>query len=165
MKYVEKRDKETLQSLIKRHIRPGSVIVSDGWAAYAGLNQIGYEHNIVNHSKEFVNNEGNHTNKIESIWGALKRMFSSIRNKRMDLVDSYIAEYLFMYYYKDKRFCEVIHSISSKYSCEWYIIYFFNNYNEFFIYIKYLSYTSSAASRIIIYGLGNKLLITEMIHH
>jgi transposase-like protein len=34
---VEKRDKETLLSLIEQHVLPGSTVVSDMWRGYAGL--------------------------------------------------------------------------------------------------------------------------------
>lgn len=34
---VGDRKKETLQELIKKHIRPGTHIISDGWAAYADI--------------------------------------------------------------------------------------------------------------------------------
>ena len=62
---VEKRDEATLLPLIKQWIAPGTTIVSDCWKAYCNLEKHGYKHETVNHSKEFVNDEGGHTNKIE----------------------------------------------------------------------------------------------------
>ncbi len=63
MAAVEKRDEATLLPLIPRHIAKGTIIVSDCWKAYINLEKQEYEHRLVNHSKEFVNNEGLHIKK------------------------------------------------------------------------------------------------------
>jgi len=62
---VEKRDRETLIPIIQRWIKPGSIIISDFWKPYDVLNELGYTHCKVNHSVEYVNEDGDHTNKIE----------------------------------------------------------------------------------------------------
>ena len=69
---VDKKDKATLLPIIQEKIEPGTVIVSDCWAAYKKLEQHGYTHRTVNHSKEFVNEDGQHTNKIEGHWRQAK---------------------------------------------------------------------------------------------
>uniref|UniRef100_A0A914YER6 ISXO2-like transposase domain-containing protein n=1 Tax=Panagrolaimus superbus TaxID=310955 RepID=A0A914YER6_9BILA len=53
---VNRRDRDTLIPLIQRHIRPGSIICSDRWAAYANIGELPeeYEHRTVNHSENFV---------------------------------------------------------------------------------------------------------------
>ena len=73
---VERRDRETLLLLIRRYIRPGSIIMSDRWAAYASIHDMGlqFEHYTVNHSENFVDPEtGACTNTIKSHWQVLKR--------------------------------------------------------------------------------------------
>ena len=40
------------------------MIYSDDWSVYRNLEDIGYEHEIVNHSVEFVNENGAHTNTM-----------------------------------------------------------------------------------------------------
>lgn len=65
---VEKSDEGTLLPLIKQWMRPGTVILSDCWKGYINLAKEGYVHKTVNHSKEFVNQDGDHTNKIEGHW-------------------------------------------------------------------------------------------------
>ena len=66
---VKNRKKVTLLALIKKWIKPGSIIHSDCWKAYSDLAKHGYTHVTVNHSKEFVNKEmGACTNAIECDW-------------------------------------------------------------------------------------------------
>ena len=66
---VANRKKDTLLTLIKKWIFPGSIIHSDCWKAYSCLSKCGYTHVTVNHSKEFVNYEtAACTNSIESDW-------------------------------------------------------------------------------------------------
>lgn len=65
---VPVRNAATLTQVICRYIKPGSKIYSDCWRAYDGLEDIegmDYIHQVVNHSVEFVTNDGVHTNTIE----------------------------------------------------------------------------------------------------
>ena len=64
---VKKRDKATLLPIILKWIKPGTILVSDFWKAYSNLENYGYSNRTVNHSKEFVNFDGAHTNKIEGL--------------------------------------------------------------------------------------------------
>lgn len=79
---VEDRKKDTLREVIIRRIRTGTTIYSDSWAGYGDLNEIGYIHQMVNHSENFVNpNDKNvHTQTIESSWQKLK---SSLKKKEL----------------------------------------------------------------------------------
>ena len=71
---VEKRDAKTLIPLIQKHVLPGTEIVSDEWKAYNSLNNIGYDHFTVNHSKNFVDpTTSKHTQLIERLWGVSKK--------------------------------------------------------------------------------------------
>ena len=93
MEVSEKRDKDTLQGSIPRNVLPGSIIHSDCWRAYHGLDALGYQHSTVNHSVEFVAQDGTHTQKIESQWHALRRMFSPGGRKHEDIAD-YLVKFL-----------------------------------------------------------------------
>jgi len=70
MEIVEQRDATTLIPIIRDHVLPGTTIWSDMWAGY---NPVGAlpgitSHDKVNHSIQFINSSGVHTNTIESYW-------------------------------------------------------------------------------------------------
>ena len=50
---VEDRSADTLIPIIKKHVLPGTTIISDCWKTYSHLEEEGYQHQTVNHSKEF----------------------------------------------------------------------------------------------------------------
>ena len=92
-KIVEDRSASTLIPIIKEHIKPGSVILSDCWKAYDCLEREGYNHLTVNHSIEFKKLEtGACTNTIESTQNAVKKSLPKT-GTRKDFYDSYFAEY------------------------------------------------------------------------
>lgn len=69
---VPDRKEATLLAIIKTHVLPGSIIITDCFKSYFNLNKL-YEHFTVDHSKNFVDPEsGAHTNSIEGTWCALK---------------------------------------------------------------------------------------------
>jgi hypothetical protein len=63
-----------LTNSVFRFIKPGTTIISDCWRAYNGIEGMGrnYVHHAVNHSKEFVDDEGRHTNNMEASWRTIK---------------------------------------------------------------------------------------------
>ena len=64
---------DTRVPIVKKHVLPDTSIIQNCWKSYSRLQEEGYEHLTVNHSKEFVNKEtGAHTNTIESTWRAVK---------------------------------------------------------------------------------------------
>eukprot|EP00095_Tigriopus_kingsejongensis_P010183 snap_masked-scaffold105_size367834-processed-gene-1.11 protein:Tk10183 transcript:snap_masked-scaffold105_size367834-processed-gene-1.11-mRNA-1 annotation:"hypothetical protein CLF_100748" len=67
---VPDRSRETLEPIIKQYIRPGTRIMSDGWAAYRQISSIegaNYSHSVIIHEKNFVLPEDSkvHTQQIE----------------------------------------------------------------------------------------------------
>ena len=83
LEIVDKRDEETLTGIIVKCLPTSASIriVSDGWASYSKLKELGYQHVVVFHEKEFVNNEGYHASSIESIWSQIKSQMSSMHAK------------------------------------------------------------------------------------
>ena len=51
---------------MKERIDPSGTLVTDGWKSYPSIaEEIQVQHKIVNHSMEFKNKEGFHTNHVE----------------------------------------------------------------------------------------------------
>ena len=66
---VARRDAPTLIEIIERCVEPGSIIMSDGWAAYKSLGQRGYNHLTVNHNVHFVDPKTKaHIQNCERMW-------------------------------------------------------------------------------------------------
>ncbi len=75
------RDGEFAQAIIRRTIAPGSVIITDAWKGYSGLNDE-YHHYIVKDGNKISQkyNPEVHTNHIEGAWGSFKRGYNGIYN-------------------------------------------------------------------------------------
>ena len=93
---VPDRTRETLHGVIKKFIKPGTRIVSDGWSAYSTLGQLEdvlYEHEVVNHSKRFKNwDTGAHTNTIEGKWNKLKKSIPRQGFRQEKVLQEYLGE-------------------------------------------------------------------------
>ena len=50
---VDERSADRLIPIIKRYVKPGSIILSDCWKAYSSLKDEGYLYLTINHSVEF----------------------------------------------------------------------------------------------------------------
>jgi hypothetical protein len=94
---VSDRSEATLTEIIQRRIRTGTRIISDGWAAYANLNRLGYLHSVVNHSENFVDPDdaSANTQKVENFWMLLKRFLRAKGTHRGEHNWEYICEFLF----------------------------------------------------------------------
>lgn len=103
---VEKRDEQTLLPIIKKWIKPGTTIISDCWKAYCNLEKHGYTHRTVNHSIEFVNDEGDSTNKMEGHWRHAKVKMPPF-GVRKHHFSSYLAEFMWRYRNKDNDLFEM----------------------------------------------------------
>jgi transposase-like protein len=113
---VEDRSENTLIPLIKKWIKPGSIIISDCWKSYCNLPTHGYTHLTVNHSLEFVNEQGYHTNKIEGHWRQMKVSLPT-HGRRKYHYSSYLAEFQWRYTNADKDlFFQFLKDIKSIYN-------------------------------------------------
>jgi len=92
---VEDRSADTLLEIIRRRVRPGSIILTDCWRAYNNIQtQLGLQHFRVNHSRTFVDpRTGAHTNTIEGTWRGLKLAIPQIQRAE-DKIDSYLLEFV-----------------------------------------------------------------------
>ena len=71
MEMVNRASSKFLEAVVKKHVVPGSNLISDQWHGYMRVGKE-YAHKIINHAEAYV--KGNiHTNSIESFWSLLKR--------------------------------------------------------------------------------------------
>ena len=72
---VNDRKASTLKNILERFIHPGSLVNTDLWKGYkpADMAHLGFTHNTVNHSQNFVDPvTATHINTIEGTWAAMK---------------------------------------------------------------------------------------------
>jgi len=68
---------KTLKPIIKEMVKEGTIVITDEWLGYAGLNKH-FPHEVMNHQRaEYVRNTS-HTNNIEGYWSHFKRMIYGI---------------------------------------------------------------------------------------
>nr|CDJ83238.1 Hypothetical protein CBG03497 [Haemonchus contortus] len=97
---VDKRDAATLERIIQQHVAPGGTVRTDMWSGYNNLSNLGYIHETVNHSANFVDPAtGVHTQRIEGLWSILKDKFRRRHGLRGDLWDDHFFEVLWKWQY------------------------------------------------------------------
>lgn len=98
IRFVDRRDAQTLLPIIADVILPSSIIHSDEWAAYNGITGIAnrnYTHETVNHRYNFVNPiSGAHTNNVENYWKRAKAVFKRMNGTKVGFVESYLDEFM-----------------------------------------------------------------------
>ena len=93
---VEKTDKATLQPFIQQFVEEGSLIITDELNAYNGLEEIGYDHDVVKHGEEEYADGNIFTNSIEGFWSHFRRMITGCyHNVSDEHLQSYIDEAVF----------------------------------------------------------------------
>ena len=87
-------DGPTLRELLERLTLPGTTVVTDQHAGYNGLT--GRTHIAVNHGKgQYVDDEGNTTNGIESLWAEVERVLKGIFHQvSVKHLPRYLAEFM-----------------------------------------------------------------------
>ena len=110
---VADRKKDTLLPIIKKWIKPHSIIHSDCWKSYDELKSMEYTHVKVNHSKQFINPKtAACTNAIESDWRHAKVCMPRYGVHR-DMHAAYLAEFMWRRKYHDvDKFIQLIKDIN-----------------------------------------------------
>ena len=94
---VNDRSAETLLPLIQQWVLPGTIIQSDGWAAYNGISALGYQHQVVIHENHFVDPvTGVHTNNVENYWQRCKKRLKRIYGAKRHMIPSYLDEFMWL---------------------------------------------------------------------
>ncbi|XP_069673350.1 uncharacterized protein [Periplaneta americana] len=113
---VKSRDSDTLLSVIKRYILPGTTIVSDCWRAYSCLEEEDYVHLAENNTYNFVDPvAGANTNTIRRVWREVRSNIPRFGMKKNHFA-GYLAEYLFKAKYpREERLHHFLKAAASLY--------------------------------------------------
>ena len=89
---------DTLNGLIKEHVLPKSVVFTDTFGSYNGLDARGYQHQRINHSEGVYVVGEVHTNTIEGFWSLIKRGIGGVYHSvGRHYLQTYLNEYSFRY--------------------------------------------------------------------
>lgn len=70
---IDNTKTDTLMPIIRRKIRPDSIVYTDGYRSYNALDVSEFKHFRINHSELFADKQ-NHINGIENFWNQAKRV-------------------------------------------------------------------------------------------
>lgn len=101
LKFLPSRSRADLYYFINEWILPNSVIHTDSLASYHTLSSLGFTHFSVNHSRNLVGPDGIHTNWIEGIFGAMKKMMRKYDSNwsGVENLNLHLSEFCFRYCY------------------------------------------------------------------
>ena len=102
--------RKTLQALIRGRADLESVIHTDGWIAYDGLVDLGYEkHFRVQHGKdEFSRGNGQHINGIESFWGFAKHRLAKFKGIPKEKFELHLKETEFRFNHRGQNLYHIL---------------------------------------------------------
>lgn len=90
---IKSTERQEVMPIIRKVVKSGSDIYSDGWRSYDALAVYGYNHKKVKHSEnEFARGDGTHINGVESYWSWVKRRLSKFNGIRKRLFSNYLLE-------------------------------------------------------------------------
>ena len=97
-------------------MQPGSIIHTDMWAAYNGLNQLGYQHRTVNHTLHFVDPQTSvHTNHVEGMWQKAKAKFKSqMGSTNREMIPDYLSEFMWVQRFRENKYFHFWHQIATQ---------------------------------------------------
>ncbi len=115
---VQNTRQETIEPIIKNHIKKGSNVFTDEWHAYKDLHK-NFNHKITNHSiKQYVNGKAT-TNSIEGFWSHLKKGINGTyhwisKKHTQKYIDEFVLRFNTRKYGEQERFDLVLSSIMGK---------------------------------------------------
>jgi transposase-like protein len=90
--------KETLHGIVKQYVVPASIVFTDDFVSYDGLQNLGYTHRRIRHSERIYVSGDVHTNTIEGFWSTVKRGIGGVyHNVSAKYLQTYLNEYSFRY--------------------------------------------------------------------
>ncbi|XP_023209731.1 uncharacterized protein LOC111612724 [Centruroides sculpturatus] len=113
---VDQRNAATLLPILQQFVLPGTIVVSDLWAAYNTIRNLGYQHLTVNHSINFVDPITNvTTNHVESIWQKAKEKNKRRYGTHRAMLDNYLAKFLWRQRFQKDAFHSFISHVRQVY--------------------------------------------------
>jgi transposase-like protein len=116
---VPDRSPETLETLLPEYILPCSHIISDDWAAYANIGEIGggiYKHSVVAHPTQSGDMSEIHTKTIEGLWLGAKRKLRKQYTTSDGLLTTHLKEFMFRNQYRNQdMFANLLGAIAENY--------------------------------------------------
>ncbi|KCZ81970.1 hypothetical protein H312_00613, partial [Anncaliia algerae PRA339] len=107
------RNKETLSRVLLENVEYGTTIITDCWAGYVNLEELGFLHLTVNHSENFVDPfTGANTQAIENRWSIYKRKFRSRYITCNSELPYYFAEFIFKSKFKENSFEQIMRNLN-----------------------------------------------------
>lgn len=112
VKVVEDRSAETLLRVVSKHVLPGSIVYTDMWKAYSGIQErLNMSHFTVNHSLEFKDSTtGVHTNTIEGYWNGIKLSLAP-RNRSKDSISDHLFEHIWRRKNKGREWTALLNAL------------------------------------------------------
>lgn len=88
------RNSNFMDEFCLQNIQIGTRIITDGWRGYRDLSNIGYSHDVINHSVAFVdqNDPTIHTNNIERLWRDVRENIPS--NVQLTELEGHVKKYM-----------------------------------------------------------------------
>lgn len=87
----------TIQPIIRKWVKPGSMLMTDEWHAYQGLNE-DYAHFVVDHGRGQYASGIAYTNNVEGFWSWVKRAIIGVwHNVSKKHLQKYIDEVTYRY--------------------------------------------------------------------
>jgi len=71
---VGDRSSVSIRALLREYVNEGSIVITDFWRGYDGIEDLGFVHKKVNHSENFVapDDSAVYTQTIERLWRTIK---------------------------------------------------------------------------------------------
>jgi len=115
----------TLQENLINMVEPDTAVQTDCWRGYCGLDGLFSAHATVNHSREFVSDDGTTTNTLEGVHGVMKRTSSRLnlfvgQPSKLAALKRKVEELVFRFNHRDEDsdfFVLFLHLISVYYPC------------------------------------------------
>ena len=92
-KIINSAARAEIMPIIRKVVRSGADIYTDGWRSYDALAVYGYNHKKVDHNKnEFAKDAITHINGVESFWSWTKRRLQKFNGVSKTIFNEYLLE-------------------------------------------------------------------------